>query len=104
MKNNKLLAEYLELDVEEVNGKLVCEEDAGQCYYFNPDEDWNYLMMVVNKVAENEGDYFNIQICELHNSGLFRCKLTYKPYLAEGKTTIESVYNACVEYIKSKKL
>ena len=84
MENNKLLAEYLGLPYKNV---------------WRPDQDWNELMLVVEKIEKNNAemqittdliliiDHFGIE-----NLYPVRCY----------NTKIEAVYNACVEYVKSK--
>ena len=92
MKDNKLLAEYL-----------------NQLYYpfeWHPDKDWNQLMMVVEKIEkENLDRGMDILISCKDKSR----RVDTVPYscgifniMGNGDSKIEAVYNACVEYIKSK--
>ena len=90
MKDNKLLAEYL-----------------NQLYYpfeWHPDKDWNQLMMVVEKIekeCERPEDFLFSMWRDAFGSGVYR-GVIFRGNISDGATFIEAVYNACVEYIKSK--
>ena len=92
MEDNRLLAEYLVLPHMEVKqsktyGEYVTYADGQYKNVWRPDQDWNQLMMVVEKILkelDEAGDW-----CEKLHWGL-------------AKADIVAVYNACVEYIKQK--
>ena len=102
MKDNKLLAEYLEYTIHGYGYEgpgdykhkgyyrgggcgLVCNVNE-----WHPDSDWNQLMMVVEKIRHIE---------KVSLSGVFELF----DYFTKGQIdNIEAVYNACVEYIKEK--
>ena len=105
MKDNKLLAEYLGIILypDDLYIRYVPESiltfDIGDRWY--PDSNWNHLMMVVEKICE---DYFTMALTitggEFPGAAFVSGMYCGKGH--EGKTSIEAVYNACVEYIKSK--
>ena len=100
MKDNNLLAEYLEFTIHGYgyNGPGDYEHKG---YYkgaglfcnvndWNPDSNWNQLMMVAEKIEKEKGiNLAAIAMMNRHNNRI-------------AKTNIEAVYNACVEYINQK--
>ena len=94
MKDNKLLAEYLGFKYSintqglYINQFNPTSEPRGQCTIWSPSEDWNQLMMVVEKIKEELKA--SEMYCESLQLGLI-------------KADIEAVYNACVTYIKQQK-
>ncbi len=114
MKDNKLLAEYLEFRYHEntqglsMNAYNHTLEPHGQCVWWGPNTDWNQLMMVVEKIFRTNKLELSIE----DNIGTSDLQYQYLAILGfyevdaidgYGKTLIEAVYNACVEYIKTKK-
>ena len=84
MKNNKLLAEYLELEMT-----------VG----FTPDTDWNDIMKVIEKIRKELNDkYSPCRRYDLHD--IFT--MLANSFIGKCDYTIEDIRNACVEYIKSK--
>jgi hypothetical protein len=117
MENNKLLAEFLGNDTDEYgtdvfvpkqlmfNHSAQCMQGIFQfdeCYF---DTDWNWLMEVVEKIEsivweEINDTSFNVTIgatsyCVIqdNNGGMIEI-------IGEGKSKLESVYNACIEFVK----
>ena len=97
--NNKLIAEFL--------GYTQPHPDyPGATYWYKKDEspltlllfdsDWNWLMEVVEKIESlNFIVYIETNYCQLYNATNHE-ELIKSIY----STKIESVYNACVEFIK----
>ena len=108
MKDNKLLAEYLGLELAPSMTPMVTyREDKYTTKYFEPEGNWNDLMMVVEKIEkESKAFYFELWYQTVPQNGrkiAWWCALLdYDFNIQHGKTMIEAVYNACVEYIKSK--
>jgi hypothetical protein len=96
-ENNKLIAEFMKYGVFEhftnthVFGRVRNEE-----LLFH--SDWNWLMEVVEKI---ESLKFSILIgkntCVIEQT---YGKIALNLGVSKGKTKIEAVYNACVEFIK----
>ena len=92
MKDNKLLAEYLGIYKEIVEDHKLPDSFHRRLFTnegneWQPNSNWNQLMMVVKKILkelDEAGDW-----CEKLHWGL-------------ANADIVAVYNACVEYIKSK--
>lgn len=89
MKDNKLLAEYLD------NPKLATS------ILWCPHKDWNQLMMIVEKIEEEPYIYVGIEhkrciVVYFDEYGKRHTKLN-----AVENTKINAVYNACVAYVKS---
>jgi len=110
MKDNKLLAEYMGNKVKEFTWHdsvvLIPEhsdpitDNLTDIYIWNPKTDWNQLMMVVEKI-EGEDEWIDVSISRNHCC-IDKGDSTIVPTNWQIKTKIEAVYNACVEYIKSK--
>lgn len=74
---------------------------------WHPNTDWNQLMMVVEKIREEDNveeinitsNYCSIWLIRPID---FEEGEEYPGIHRDGDITIEAVYNACVEYIKSK--
>jgi hypothetical protein len=117
MKNNKLLSEYLGEKVKEFTWKdttvLVPEDcdpiiDWDDDKIWQPNSDWNQLMLVVDKIEE-DGLTWTME----HKRRYVQDKNVYffriwddeddNPVVNVNKfQRIEAVYNACVEYITIK--
>ena len=113
-ENNKLIAEFMgkkELITE--SQFLSMEHKAHNptiIEYLKYDTDWNWLMEVVEKIESLKFypknstcigfDSFGIEInkerCDITRYGDFTNHLIQ----GNGRTRIETVYNACVEFIK----
>lgn len=90
--NNRLIAEFMELDME-VSNKGVIEYyheefDSGEWYEaeYLPYDEWNWLMPVVSKITTNE-NYIDLTQRENIMDSL--------PY-----GMVEDTYDAVVEFIK----
>ena len=119
-EKNKLIAEFLQVDKNEngtfelpqygtirLNGDFKTEFTAENLQYH---KDWNWLMEVVEKIENLKFypknstcigfDSFGIEInknrCDITRYGDF----THLLLQGQGKKRIESVYNACVDFIK----
>ena len=110
----KLLAEYLKLPfyVDAQTGNIIKGTPySDKQHIWQPDKDWNDLMLVVEKIEE-ETDIDSF--CIINELVCLRyCADPADPDFDDGlsdidkivheeKTKIEAVYNACVEYIKTK--
>ena len=82
--------------------KVKEKEWIQECLWI-PNENWNQLMMVVEKIEEENPNTFRMEVCEL--SGEYQCDLwtTFGIKAGAETTMIEAVHSACVTYIKSKK-
>lgn len=101
IENNKLIAEFMGLTIITDNISFF---DTGYNPLKNYHSDWNYLMEIVNNI-ENLGKYeIDIQkkidcdnTCQIN-----WLKTPYKYMVISvglGKTKIQAVYNACVQFI-----
>ena len=118
MKDNTLLAEYrgYKLKVREPAGPNLFENKDGEWFWeheWHPNSDWNQLMMVVEKadcdfkIELNIGDH-NVKYRYLAKLIFYgrsqgdnaRMEMLY---YGHGETRKKSLYNACVEYIKTQK-
>ena len=109
MKDNKLLAEYLGFRYSEnteglyINAFQPTLEPHGQCTLWSPKEDWNQLMMVVEKIKDVT-PMFYLELWNNDSNSLsphkWECSLYEEAILSTGETAIGAVYNACVQYIK----
>ena len=107
-ENNKLIAEFMgeklpykneqnkwEFDVQGA-GKISSTniEDLFRFMGYNYHNDWNYLMLVVEKIESIKGTqiFINGISCEI----MFKGKTISKHF----NTKIEAVYNACVTFIE----
>ena len=98
-ENNKLIAEFMgypKHKIDFVGKRLNFENSKHNTYH----KDWNWLMQVVEKIESILPDdsiitieYKNCFIPVLDDE---------EPFTIEGggKTKIEAVYNACLEFIK----
>ena len=101
MKDNRLLADYLQLELDHeyfYSGDAIIIDSRFQKW--EPHFDWNQLMMVVEKIEEEDA-WIDVKIdgniCSIERGDSIIVKPIY-----QWKSKIEAVYNACVEYIKSK--
>jgi hypothetical protein len=120
-ENNKLLAEFFGGKYKNqtnipLNDNEIWLPKFGVCHLGNNGKvlkfhnDWNWLMEVVEKIESLEFypknstcigfDSFGVEInkkrCDITRYGDFTLNLLQ----GNGSTRIESVYNACVEFIK----
>jgi len=96
MKDNKLLAEYLGYIYTEFPGSdpdHVVRDKDGTYVKFDPKSNWNYLMMVVEKILKELSEIIDWEERDEKEAD-------FKRWLGTAK--IDWVYNACVEYIKQK--
>ena len=95
IENNILLAEFMQpsfngFGTYDFDGQLLTKE------YLKFHSDWNWLMQVVEKIESlNFIVYIETNYCQLYNATNHE-ELIKSIY----STKIESVYNACVEFIK----
>ena len=104
LEDNKLIAEFM---VQNEGGLVKLKENIFSTIdnFEIPDdyltlkdlkyhEDWNWLMLVVDKIESIKGTqiFINGISCEI----MFKGKVITKHF----NTKIEAVYNACVEFIK----
>jgi hypothetical protein len=102
MEDNKLLAEFMgkEWHNSFFAGVSIISP-SNITYKF--DTDWNWLMQVVEKIESIEDNRFLFQTSA--RQGFYaeiRERFSYETKIedAYGKTRIEAVYNACVEFVK----
>lgn len=120
IENNKLIAEFMgEFDKILSTGNIHSWSDAPFYYttedtkekvikniskYSKYSKDWNWLMKVVEKIEkipEKNDNWFNVTVgascyCVIQDAtGELDLEI-----IGDGKTKIEAVYNACVEFIK----
>lgn len=100
MKENKLLAEYLGLDIPSIYETVIGGVDfKGEQNSWHPDSDWNQLMLVVEKIEEEP----EVQEVQIFKTTCNICdKIDDLVHTNRAMPRIEAVYNACVEYIKQK--
>lgn len=110
-ENNKIIAEFMGMKENSFTGAFKNVDNK----FLFPSElvyhsDWNWLMEVVEKIEGLEFypknstcigfDSFEIEInknrCDITRYGDF----THLLLQGQGKTRIEAVYNACIEFIK----
>ena len=93
-------------EIEGLNYKFIAYDNIKVCMHpnrLNYHTDWNWLMQVVEKVESLEDNRFLFQIST--RQGFYaeiRERFSYETKIedAYGKTRIESVYNACVSFVK----
>jgi len=107
--NNKLIAEFMELEMEVSNKGVVEyyheEFDSGEWYEAEdlPYDEWNWIMPVVDKIEctpidndDNSDNFFNVMIevfeCNINGGGICICE--------SGHTKRDATYKAVVEFIK----
>ena len=106
IENNKLIAEFMGLNLHQgvwrkstlATERKICKEDALKYH-----EDWNWLMVVVEKIESIEYGIYQVDILQEGCKILERCRLLIDNRvgkLESDTTKIESVYLACVEFIK----
>lgn len=108
-ENNKLLAEFLGWDKYETFEDseeycLTCVEELhlkiGDFNIYSLSElkfhnDWNWLMLVVDKIEET-----NLGSLEMQSKNLVLLQYNYKTEKYYNSTLIENVYNACIQFVK----
>lgn len=105
----KLIAEFMEINVtdfiwNEHLGLVYCDEDGNfqidaDLQYYSPDRNWNDLMPVVEKI-ENLGKGFKFKICRKRVDIVEDWGTELFVLNTKGKSKIESVCLAVVEFIK----
>ena len=119
IENNKLIAEFMGVfDKILSTGNIHSWSDAPFYYttedtrekvikniskYSKYSKDWNWLMKVVEKIESIEDCVYQVDILQEGCKILKRCCLLIDKRvgkLESDTTKIESVYNACVEFIK----
>ena len=119
IENNKLIAEFMGVfDKILSTGNIHSWSDAPYYYttedtrekvikniskYSKYSNDWNWLMKVVEKIESIEDCVYQVDILQEGCKILKRCCLLIDKRvgkLESDTTKIESVYNACVEFIK----
>jgi hypothetical protein len=96
-KDNKLIAKFMGLTIITDN---ISYFDTNYKPLKKYNEDWNWLMEVVEKIENLEDGEFSVEItnncCEINgfeiHTNLFICN--------NSETKIQAVYNACVDFIK----
>jgi hypothetical protein len=87
-ENNKIIAEFIDI-IFDANRHKPYEDVNGWRYEdLKFHSDWNWLMKVVEKIFK---DFYKINPCPIY------LKINIENALNE--VDIESVYNACVEFI-----
>ena len=100
IENNKLIAEFLSVENPYHKGHYICPNGiATEPKYMRFDSDWNWLMEVIEKIENLETNRFDFQINQW-NSRIFDHENTEFIVDLNANSKIESVYNACVEFIK----
>ena len=112
IENNKIIAEFLSVKIHPCetieNFKFLPIEERGlyNGYFIDElkyHEDWNWLMEVVEKIESIEYGIYQVDILQEGCKILERCSLLIDNRvgkLESDTTKIESVYLACVEFIK----
>ena len=112
IENNKIIAEFLSVKIHPCetieNFKFLPIEERGlyNGYFIDElkyHEDWNWLMEVVEKIESIEYGIYQVDILQEGCKILERCRLLIDNRvgkLESDTTKIESVYLACVEFIK----
>ena len=105
-ENNKIIAEFMNLNLYKsfwyksniATEKQICKENNLKFH-----SDWNWLMEVVEKIESIEYGIYQVDILQEGCKILERCRLLIDKRvgkLESDTTKIESVYLACVEFIK----
>ena len=105
-ENNKIIAEFMNLNLYKsfwyksniATEKQICKENNLKFH-----SDWNWLMEVVEKIESIEYGIYQVDILQEGCKILERCRLLIDNRvgkLESDTTKIESVYLACVEFIK----
>ena len=119
IENNKLIAEFMGVfDKILSTGNIHSWSDAPYYYttedtrekvikniskYSKYNKDWNWLMQVVEKIESIEDGIYQVDILQEGCNILKRCALFIDKRvgkLESDTTKIESVYLACIEFIK----
>lgn len=93
-ENNKLIAEFMEID--KISSNVLREAMLNDLEYHS---DWNELMKVVEKIEEL-GFWVDIS-----GSQYKHCRIgimnSFNPFINKSENSkIEAVYNACLDFIK----
>ena len=106
LESNELIAKFIGVELLKdllASNKGFINIDIDiyeQCKFHN---DWNWLMKVVEKIESIEDCVYQVDILQEGCKILKRCCLLIDKRvgkLESDTTKIESVYNACVEFIK----
>lgn len=118
IENNKLIAEFMGLkpievfgsysiskDQVSVNCKTESEAFESFCKSTKYHLDWNWLMEVVEKIESIVWEHLNDTSFNVTIGATLYCVIQDNnggviEIIGEGKSKIESVYIACVEFIK----
>lgn len=95
-ENNKIIAEFMGYEWFEVNKPYIAVKNVNGSVHFRTD--WNDLMEVVEKIES-----LNYDVIILHSSTeITSCDIDFQTIFGNSETysKIESVYNACLEFIK----
>ena len=95
-ENNKLIAEFLGLQLEQDQEILFISGLGTKLINETFNKDWNWLMEVVEKIENTTSTSIIISCgnCEVYN-----CETQETMFFFEG-VKIEAVYNASLEFIK----
>lgn len=101
-KNNMILAEFLGWESK----KTYFSDSEGENtrYGLKFDTDWNWLMLVVEKI-ETDSRVYEVVTKRCNTSDKYYCEIlfnfkSYRGVYTEGNDKITTVFNACVEVIK----
>ena len=108
IEKNKIIAEFLNLTSQVIFEQVFAVCENGKTNFYKKDElkfhsDWNWLMEVVEKIESIEYGIYQVDILQEGCKILERCRLLIDNRvgkLESDTTKIESVYLACVEFIK----
>ena len=119
IENNKLIAEFMGVFDKILSTSNIHSWSDAPFYYTTEDtrekvikniskytkysKDWNWLMKVVEKIESIEYGIYQVDILQEGCKILERCRLLIDKRvgkLESDTTKIESVYLACVEFIK----
>ena len=112
IKENMLLAEFLGWEVDSFSvvvsrqhsSLLNLERRRVFDLALKFDNDWNWLMLVVEKIeTDSRVDEFIIKRCNTFNKYYCEIFFSFKKYRSvytEGDNKITTVFNACIEAVK----
>ena len=106
IENNKMLAEFMCLNsIVENNGVFYKDNNTNNIHEIKYHSDWNWLMQVIEKIESLDNcDYFKISSEYVEIQARFGKKIIFRPTFFDvdeyNDSKIETVYNACLEFIK----